>query len=77
MNICSQIWNYGRLVYLGNKLYKTYEDTQDLNHEDCLRLIDVIKERVLRCGAICIKFAQWLLPIIENIYIINTRKELN
>lgn len=72
MNICSQIWNYGRLVYLGNKLYKTYEDTQDLNHEDCLRLIDVIKERVLRCGAICIKFAQWLLPIIENIYIDQT-----
>lgn len=69
MNICSQIWNYTRLVYFLTKLSNSYNLHKDINHEDCLSLIDTIKSQILVCGAICIKFAQWMLPIIENIYI--------
>ena len=69
MNICSQIWNYTKLVYFLTKLSNSYNLHKDINHEDCLTLIDTVKSQILVCGAICIKFAQWMLPIIENIYI--------
>lgn len=68
-NLCKFIWNYGRLCFKLNKLYNEYMVHKTINTPQCHLLIDTIQDNILMCGAICIKFAQWLLPILDNIYI--------
>ena len=69
MNIIRQLWNYGKLAYQLNSLHKEYSRYGSIDTQSCHQLIDKIHKQILNCGAICIKFAQWLLPILDNIYI--------
>ena len=69
MNIISQFWNYSKLSYNLYSLYSEYNKNKSIDTDKSNILIDSIHRNVLQCGAICIKFAQWLLPILDNIYI--------
>jgi predicted unusual protein kinase regulating ubiquinone biosynthesis (AarF/ABC1/UbiB family) len=67
--ICYELWNYCKLSYNLYKLYNEYNRYNTINTDSCHKLIDNIHLNVIKCGAICIKFSQWLLPILDNIYI--------
>ena len=67
--ICYELWNYSKLSYNLYKLYNEYNRYNTINIESCHKLIDNIHLNVIKCGSICIKFSQWLLPILDNIYI--------
>ena len=69
MNTISQLWNYSKLSYNLYSLYSEYDKHKSIDTDKSNMLIDSIHRNVLQCGAICIKFAQWLLPILDNIYI--------
>ena len=69
MNTISQLWNYSKLGYNLYSLYSEYSNHNSIDTDKSNALIDAIHRNVLQCGAICIKFAQWLLPILDNIYI--------
>lgn len=69
MNTISQLWNYSKLSYNLYSLYSEYRNNNSIDTDKSNALIDAIHRNVLQCGAICIKFAQWLLPILDNIYI--------
>jgi predicted unusual protein kinase regulating ubiquinone biosynthesis (AarF/ABC1/UbiB family) len=69
MNVIKQLWNYSKLGYQLNSLHFEYNINNTIDTIECHRLIDNIHKQVITCGAICIKFAQWLLPILDNIYI--------
>jgi predicted unusual protein kinase regulating ubiquinone biosynthesis (AarF/ABC1/UbiB family) len=69
MNTISQLWNYSKLSYNLYSLYSEYDKHKSIDNDKSNTLIDSIHRNVLQCGAICIKFAQWLLPILDNIYI--------
>lgn len=69
MNIIRQLWNYCKLGYQLNSLHREYKIQNSIDTQNCHLLIDDIHKQILNCGAICIKFAQWLLPILDNIYI--------
>lgn len=69
MNTISQLWNYSKLSYNLYSLYSEYSNNNSFHTDKSNALIDAIHRNVLQCGAICIKFAQWLLPILDNIYI--------
>jgi len=74
MNVLKQLWNYGKLGYQLNSLYSQYTIHNSIDTVECHALIDRIHKQILMCGAICIKFAQWLLPILDNIYIEESSK---
>ena len=69
MNIIRQLWNYCKLGHQLNSLHREYKIQNSIDTQNCHLLIDDIHKQILNCGAICIKFAQWLLPILDNIYI--------
>jgi len=69
MNTITQLWNYSKLSYNLYSLYSEYDKHKSIDSDKSNTLIDSIHRNVLQCGAICIKFAQWLLPILDNIYI--------
>ena len=69
MNIMSQLWNYSKLSYHLYSLSVEYSKHASVNTEESYRLIDIIQTDVIQCGAICIKFVQWLIPILDNTYI--------
>ena len=74
MNVLKQLWNYGKLGYQLNSLHLQYTVHNSIDTLECHALIDRIHKQILVCGAICIKFAQWLLPILDNIYIEESSK---
>ena len=74
MNVLKQLWNYGKLGYQLNSLHSQYTIHNSIDTDECHALIDRIHKQILVCGAICIKFAQWLLPILDNIYIEESSK---
>ena len=74
MNVLKQLWNYGKLGYQLNSLHSQYTVRNSIDTVECHALIDSIHKQILVCGAICIKFAQWLLPILDNIYIEESSK---
>ena len=69
MNTITQLWNYSKLSYNLYSLYSEYSNNNSIDTDNSNALIDIIHRNVLQCGAICIKFAQWILPILDNIYI--------
>ena len=69
MNTITQLWKYSKLSYNLYSLYSEYDKHKTIDTDKSNTLIDSIHRNVLQCGAICIKFAQWLLPILDNIYI--------
>ena len=69
MNIISQLWGYCKLYYKLNSLYTEYRENETVDTERGHHLINLIESQVIECGAICIKFCQWILPILDNIYI--------
>ena len=69
MKLITYIWNYGRLIYDIYSLYSLYERRGDIDSEEALGLLDEINTRINDSGTICIKFTQWLIPILEAMYI--------
>ena len=69
MNIFSQLWGYCKLYYKLNLLYNEYTVHETVDTDNGHNLIDLIHTDILNNGAICIKFCQWLLPILDNVYI--------
>ena len=74
MNIFSQLWGYCKLYYKLNLLYNEYVRNGNVNTENGNRLIGLIHTDILNNGSICIKFCQWLLPILDNIYVKDNEK---
>lgn len=74
MNILSQLWGYCKLYYKLNLLYNEYVRNGNVNTENGNRLIGLIHTDILNNGSICIKFCQWLLPILDNIYVKDNEK---
>jgi len=69
MNICTQLGGYSKLGYKLHSLYNEYTNHETIDTDRGHLLIDSIQTNIIECGAICIKFCQWLLPILDNIYI--------
>ena len=69
MKLLTYLWNYFQLSRDLYSLHKLYENNISFNTDQGCILIDSIKTRVEFCGSICIKFCQWLLPILDTIYI--------
>lgn len=63
----SSLYNYGKLFF---HLYQMRRDFPDVS----IKNVDTLFNRINHCGAVCIKFSQWLLPIIENYYIKDDEK---
>lgn len=69
MRLLRYLWNYIRLSRKVNSLYNLYITNETIDTEEGHLLLDIIHNEVLNCGAICIKFCQWLIPVLDNIYI--------
>ena len=69
MNTITQLWNYSKLNLQFIFVVFRHINNNSIDTDNSNALIDAIHRNVLQCGAICIKFAQWLLPILDNIYI--------
>ena len=61
------IYSYLQLFYYVKKYYDNY--TSRNNHD--LTIIDNIKSSIIKCGAVTIKFSQWITPKLELIYLEN------
>jgi len=74
MRLLTNVWNYCKLSYHLHDLYTLYTHNQSLDSDRGYILIDTIKRNVEESGSICIKFCQWLIPILDNIYIKGDKK---
>ena len=74
MRLLTNLWNYCKLSYHLHDLYTLYTHNQSLDSDRGYILIDTIKRNVEESGSICIKFCQWLIPILDNIYIKGDKK---
>jgi len=61
IKFCSYLYNYVRLIYSVNNYVRQYNITG--KHD--VSLVDNIISRVKRCGAVTIKFMQWVCPKLE------------
>ena len=67
MSFCKTLYNYVLLAKQLNKIKNSYPTIQ-------INDIDVLFTKINQCGAVCIKFSQWILPIIENYYLVDDKK---
>ena len=65
MWIIHQLWNYLQLSRRVYSHYKDYTETQCHNEAT----IDDILDSVFKCGSVCIKLCQWIIPSLETLYI--------
>ena len=65
--LLNSIYNYGKLFV---HLYQIKKELPTVS----IKNIDILFNRINHCGAVCIKFSQWLLPIIDNYYIKDDEK---
>lgn len=67
MSFCKTLYNYVLLAKQLNKIKNSYPTIQ-------INDIDVLFTKINQCGAVCIKFSQWVLPIIDNYYLVDDKK---
>lgn len=77
IKFCSYLYNYVRLIYSVNKYINQYRETS--KHD--ITLLDNIIYRIKSCGAVAIKFTQWVCPkleimCLEEENILNNKKPL-
>lgn len=65
MSFLNKIFLYGKLLFSLNSYYKYYIEN---NKYDSILLDNVLKN-VSNCGAVMIKFCQWITPKLELIYL--------
>lgn len=65
--LLNSIYNYGKLFF---HLYQIKKELPTVSIQN----VDILFNRINHCGAVCIKFSQWLLPIIDNYYIKDDEK---
>ena len=65
IKFCSYCYHYLRLIYSVNQYIKLFNDK---GKHDIL-LLDTIITRIKNCGAVAIKFGQWLTPKLEIMYL--------
>lgn len=65
MDFCNKLINHCKLSFNLWKIYKHYINTNSCN----LQLLDDLLDNISECGAVMIKFCQWITPKIELIYI--------
>jgi len=63
----STIYNYTRLIYKINVFY-TLSLTKDIEEEDINTFAQTIIPYIKNCGCVCIKFCQWVTPILDILY---------
>lgn len=63
----NSLYNYGKLFF---HVYLMKKELPDIS----IKNVDILFNRINQCGAVCIKFTQWLLPIIDNYYIKDDNK---
>ena len=67
IGLCRTLCNYVLLLKQLNTIKNTYPNIQ-------INDIDVLFTKINHCGAVCIKFSQWILPLIDNYYIVDDKK---
>ena len=65
MSFCSKLYSYFRLCLNVKNYYTMYLETK---HHD-LELLQYVTDSISECGAITIKFCQWITPKLELIYL--------
>lgn len=65
MSFFSKLFLHGRLIH---SLWSYYNYCKDTDEYDC-PLLDNVLENISNCGAVMIKFCQWITPKLELIYL--------
>ena len=65
MWLLEKLWNYSVLTYRLYSYYMSY--CTNRSHNDIL--IDPLMDSIFKCGSVCIKFCQWIIPNLEILYI--------
>lgn len=65
--ILRSLWNYSCLTYYIIKFYNSSKLTT-IKENDINQFIHKIIPYIKGCGCVCIKFAQWTTPILDNLY---------
>ena len=65
MSFCSKLYSYFRLCLNVKNYYTMYLETKQ--HD--LELLQYVTDSISECGAITIKFCQWITPKLELIYL--------
>ena len=71
VRLCQNITSYLSLCYYIRKYYFEYTETQGHN----IDLLRSITEKITECGAVMIKFCQWVTPKLELIYLESGRED--
>jgi len=58
----NSLYNYGKLFF---HLYQMEKELPDVS----IKNVDILFNIINHCGAVCIKFSQWILPIIDIYFI--------
>lgn len=61
------IYNYIRVCFYINDFYKRSQ-IKDIQNYDITNFVTQIIPHVKSAGCVCIKFCQWLTPIMDNVY---------
>ena len=65
--ILHSLWNYGWLAHYIIQFYNSVKG-KTIQENDINQFIHTIIPYIERCGCVCTKFAQWVTPILDNLY---------
>ena len=71
ISFCQNISSYLSLLYYIRKYYLEYTITEIHN----IDLLEIITNKITKCGSVMIKFTQWVTPKLELIYFENENEE--
>lgn len=66
-HILHSLWNYGWLAHYIIQFYQLSR-RKDINENDINLFIHNLIPSIEKCGCVCTKFAQWITPILDNLY---------
>lgn len=61
------IYNYTKLIYKVSSFYNL-SLTKEIEEEDINTFVQTIIPNIKSCGCVCIKFSQWVTPILDILY---------
>jgi predicted unusual protein kinase regulating ubiquinone biosynthesis (AarF/ABC1/UbiB family) len=65
--IIYSLWNYGWLARYIIQFYNSVKG-KTIQENDINQFIHTVIPYIERCGCVCTKFAQWVTPILDNLY---------
>ena len=57
-------YNYSQLIYSVHHYIQFYNERKEHN----IIYLDTIIQKIKKCGSVAIKFTQWIITRIENLY---------